>query len=370
MEKLSGTFYPFLTRDQIGAIKVASIYFDDVYLLTPISVVKEKEFKEHYQQLSDRISTKYPKLIVGPATDLALQDESVRATVDFQKQAKPLIDAGVIKIVNPFDEMKNVGLEREFQRIIEYRANQSKEADHNQHRVYIIQSLDDSDLSASELLMARDKALKNIMYDSAILVSKKLNAIPLTGNDTFDREFQRQIVKKEEHATWLSRYETEREQISYDIMAHSIFDNVPAFEHISFKDILNLRRHCENELLAFRKETRKLATFVSDGANDKTRTKKILDIVAKDVSPIVIEIERKVQLSRARWAKNLIEKSASIPTLASLTTTLLFGLPLQYGLLFAAGFAGVQASFETYFEVKDIQTSSGLAFIIRLRKKQ
>jgi hypothetical protein len=378
MTKLSSIFYPFATPSQIDSIKIASIYFDDVYLLTPISLVQKSEFKQRYQELVDKPKDYPDNLLLRSGGNTPLTETAIDVILNLQKEASPLIEAGIIKVVNPFDEIRDVGLDNEFRSIMEYRADQAEKREKEDRQltsqrgaIAVARHVHHCSSQSRGLFKVEEQTLKSIMYDAAILVSKKFDAIPVTGSDKFGTEFKFQMMKHEQlPMSKLIKFSAGRVRSGYDIMSEAILANVPYFENISFKDILNLRQHCESELQAFRIETRKLATDITFKNSDVEKGKEILDIVSKEITPIICELERKIKLSRKKWAKRLIDKSTSVETLASLVSTLFAGLPLHYGLLIAAGVAGVQASLETYFDTEDVQASSGLAFLIRLRKKQ
>ena len=109
-------------------MKVAAIYFDDVYVLTPISLVRDEKLLEYYEGMVQMLVSNYRDslgLEAVPKEVLEQNQNFVEATLEFQQQAEPLIDEGIVKLVNPFDEMRNVGLEKEFRKIIKYRSFQA-----------------------------------------------------------------------------------------------------------------------------------------------------------------------------------------------------------------------------------------------------
>lgn len=391
---ISGTFFPLFTLEQINYLKIASLYFDRIFLLTPISIVSEVDFKDQYRFLAEKLLQEFGDILgLEPANGEILKSESFVATVDLYKQAKVLIEADVIQMVNPFDIIKNAGLTNEFRAIIEYRARQAesrkKRSAERMGRSEITRKLELLDLMeltaltattgkkmnremlfGSGLLQARTDTLRSIMYDSAVLVSRKNNSIPITGDDRYNHEFINHITEiMADSIEQLERFRFRREQDGYKIMSQSIVENVPAFERASFNDILHLRQHCSDELMAFRQEVKKLATSLSEGVSDDEKAKEIQAIVSKEINPIIVELERKVRLSRRKWAQKLIEKTTSVQTVASLASTVFIGLPLQYGLLAAATLAGVQTGLEVYFDIQEIKTSNGLSFILRLRER-
>ncbi|MGA2402419.1 MAG: hypothetical protein ABSG91_12065 [Syntrophobacteraceae bacterium] len=212
------------------------------------------------------------------------------------------------------------------------------------------------------------------MIDAAVMLSKRYNAIPITNGRSADTDFSLQVSARyfpnsvRSELLYNQNLKSMREVQGYQIVRHSILDNVPSFDNISFEDILDIREHCSDELNAFRIEVKRLATSITCGDSKEQIVSVIQDIVSKEVNPVVSQIERKVRLSNKKWAKRLIDKVSSINTIATLATTIFVGIPLHYGILAAATVVGIQASLDTYFEKRELEENNGLALLLTLRR--
>lgn len=389
MNKFSCIFYPFVTKSEIEAIKFASLYFDEIFVLTPISVITKKEFKKYYDSEMSEIFRKnlVTKLRLKLTNRESLKHESVKANMLFQKIAEPLIKEKVIHIVNPFDEMKNQGMENEFQSIIDYRAREFKPSKTLQRPMMkAVIACDERDMEVddftycNQLYEARNEAVQVIMFDSATLISKTYNSIPLTSSSFYNDQFCTQIQDSGYRSKQylpkplfnkmcpLKEFEKNRTLDAFKIASYSILENVPHFEDATFEDILKLRSHCAQELNAFRIEARKLASSITEGEPDIHRTKEIIDIVSKEVTPILNQMERKLKLTKQNWTSRLVNKISSLQSVATLVTTVFVGFPLYYGFLIATGIAGAQATLETIHDEKDIKIQNGLSFLLKMKK--
>jgi hypothetical protein len=412
MNTLSATFFPFFIKDQIDALKVASIYFDEIYVLTPITLVSQKKMIKLHESASYPL-TKYKKEFdLREADKSVLNSESLKTSVAFQEQAKSLIDAGIIHVVNPFDTLSGGGLQSEFGKLIELRARQLRDAAdrtlHKQTRakhaellagnVYVRHppprakraemlagnayvglppryveppppEFYGTGLSHRGLSIARNSALRSVMYDAAILVSSKFSSIPLTMDNTSNREFIYQVAKGEPGLNKKELHRFERERIGLDITSEAIAENVPAFERIRFEDIIELRRHCEDELKSFRDVVRNLAVSISRSKITPDESIAISDIVLTDINPIVAQLERKIKLSKKQWAKDLLATSVRNLSIATFVSNFFIGIPLTFGLLIAAGEAGVETGIKAHLDAREARSSNGLSLLIRLREK-
>jgi hypothetical protein len=123
-------FYQAITSSQLEAIKIASIYFDEVFVVTPISLIRQAEFESYYLKLKEKLVTDFGNdLWIDKVDKRTTSDSNTSTALKFQMEATPLIDSGVIKIVNPFDEINSVNLSDEFTKIIEYRAKAERDKD-------------------------------------------------------------------------------------------------------------------------------------------------------------------------------------------------------------------------------------------------
>ncbi len=389
MEKLSALFYPYPTRNQIEAIKVASIYFDEVYVMSPISVIKEREFSDYYEHLSDDLIKNFGEdLGLGYAKPGALQHESVLASIDLLKKAEPVIDEGIVKIINPFDEMKSKTHSEDFEKIIKFRAREAhlSKFPPEMPNFGIVSSYRirrDPRVETIELLEARTNAIKSIMYDAALLLSLNSKTIPITDTPFYDYQFALQAtegrfessvdpfieqIRIRRLSDKLGRHKKHRELQGYEISREAILSNVPCFERASFKDIVHLRNHCSDELSAFRIQMKKLATLISEGEIEKEIGAKISDIVSKEVTPVLNELEKKLKLSKSKWAKRILDRTTSIKTLATLASTIYVGMPLELSIIAALGISGLQAGAESFFEKRELRSSNGFSFLLELKK--
>ena len=410
MSGFSALFYPFATKRQIAGLKMAALYFDEVYVLSPISVIEQDEFKEHYADLPTRLVDEFGEdLDMRVASPEILIDESVGMAVQFQHDAKPLIKEGVVKIVNPFDELKSLSLAREFKQIIATRALQTRNLLEEEEYEYrpagggmcaaasvVSRQHHRNRLSVKGLLTARSDAIKAVMYDSALLLAKRLGTVPVTALPEDDHSFARHILppdpkspyemlileefrrrglepKPEEILARLRQHLSgeiplAREHTAFKIARSAITDCAPAFEEASISDIIRLRNHCSNELDAFRIEMRRFATKISEEASSCDQVRAISDLVSRDVTPIVAELQRKIKLANQQWAKDLLDKMTSLQTLATLASTVFVGLPISEALLVATGLAGLQAGVGGYLKKSEIKAGSGLSFLLNLKR--
>jgi hypothetical protein len=397
MNEFSALFYPFAAKRQAVGLKVASLYFDKVYVLSPISVVENSEFLEYYEELSKRFLEDYREdLNLELAGPEALQHESVAATIQFQEEARPLIEEGVVEVVNPFDRLKSLSLEDEFSKIIAYRAKEARErspemqlgrGEYLETAVFIKPRslrIPSATLMTRGLLRARTNAIRSIMYDAALLLSSRINTIPVTADSDYDRSFAMQALyghtpqRTEQfyrgfYDEWderLYREKQNREHTGLQLARESIVENLPSFEQASFKEILKVRRHCCEELAAFRAHMRSLAIRINESAVDEPSAKDVVRLVSKEITPVVLEMERRLRQSKAQWVKRLLDKLTSVQTLATFASTVFVGMPLHFSLIVAGGIAGLQAGADAKSEGKKIKEGSGLSLLVSLRQKK
>ena len=218
--------------------------------------------------------------------------------------------------------------------------------------------------------------VRAVMYDAALLFADRSSAVPVTASPTDDEHFVHHAVYGEPggSARWLSDRGadspsgamSQRKRRAFEVARHAILENAPTFEQASFKEILLARRHCAQELAAFRVEMNRLATLMSTSTSGDD-AESARDVVSKEITPIVADIERRVRLSRARWAKRVLDKLTSVPTLATFASTVLIGLPLSASLVVAMGLAGIQAGADAYFEGREIRAGSGFSLLLKLK---
>jgi hypothetical protein len=172
-----------------------------------------------------------------------------------------------------------------------------------------------------------------------------------------------------EYDEQLYREKWDRENTALHLARESIIENLPSFEQASFKEILEVRRHCYEELVGFRAHMRSLATRINESAADEPSSKDVVRLVSKEITPVVLEMERKLRQSKAQWAKRLLDKLTSVQTLATFASTVFVGMPLHCSLIVAAGIAGLQAGVDAKSEAKEIKEGSGLSLLVTLRQR-
>jgi len=404
MPALSALFYPFVTSHQLEVVKLACVYFDEVVVLNPISIVEDAEFQERYAKATDRLMDELGETLgLRYATAETMQHECVPATVAFYKNAKPLIDAGVIRVVNPFDQFQSMGLGEALRALVRHRSSQWSE-DGLAHWPSLMPitscermaTLEDMaywhEQRGKRALEARGNAITSIMFDCAALLTVATGALPLTGTRCCDGQFTDQATggierdtrdvprsdRSGENRVDFLKDLVNREHLKgvhetrfgqgFQVTKQTIIEEVPAFQRIPFADILHLREHCADELAAFRLQMTALATSLSQGPIDNDCLQEMRDMVHREISPALHQLQRKLALSRAKWAKRLSDKATSVKTLATLASTVFVGIPIHYGLLIAAGIIGIQAALEGYIEQREIKTSNALSFLLELRE--
>ena len=333
-----------------------------------------------------------------------------------------MIKAGIITVINPFDEMKKHGFEKEFQKLIGYRAREIKQLLTKEKRPKCSRpqirynSVGEPVITHRSILNnyelfgrkdkasiymdertgfkqkiigsqeARSEAVNSIMYDSAVLLSKRYGAVPLAANKVHDLEFSTQ-VKTGDYLLlddlFLSndRLQEKLEEVSsqpanggFRIARKAMVEYLPTFENIAFHDILKIRKNSSDELEAFRVYTEELAkTIISDDSKEQIR---IDEIVTCKIIPALKELERKVNFSKQEYPRRILKKSmqtiAASSAVGTFMSTQFKGIPLYNGLLvvlvIALGTAGALALIETFFETKKIKKNSALTFLLEMSR--
>lgn len=134
--------------------------------------------------------------------------------------------------------------------------------------------------------------MEPILAGAAVLVAATHRAILLTGSERCSRQLDTNL---ERHAT------------AFQIADRAIVENAPNFHEATFRDILKIRKEYGEELAAFRAELRRMAIEASSPIASETNTIAAMDAVAKNITPVVIEMNRKIKLSRSKWAKRALE---------------------------------------------------------------
>lgn len=416
---LKGLFYEEVGYDEASAIKAASIYFDQVFVLTPVSlmnvndpVVDEKEVQRQlYEQFKEVLG---PKL-----TDLEIEmNSSTISTLRFQENARDLINNGVISIVNPFDEMKSLNLRSEFADVINesIKDETAVVTKHHDNKGMMcgmpvrgaifsepggfngdLYLLDEPEISLSQSWQAnvaerikRNGArssnqnrnllfkiprhtLRKILIKSALLVSKKQNAFPVSTNEYADDRLWKDATRslnalsKEEYQELKYKLSESRSIRSFFILKETIAQNLPDFSGVSFSDIIEVRVKFNDELVALRNYLYKLASTIENEVDVEKLPYIIEDIVKREVNPAINDLERKIKAAKRKTPFRMLDKVALTST-SSLAATAVANIPIYYSPLFAAIILAAVATSETYREIVDMRTTSAMSFLMRLKK--
>ncbi len=417
MPPLRAVFYPYGPHEEL--LKTAAFYFDEIFVLTPISVIGADELKRRLPAPPD------PALLVGPQlqhpkiSDLLEPDLEV---IRLQQYFQLLIQEGVVKIVNPFDELRSLNLDAEFRSIIKAntealtiragslmdraaadsstlsRATDEltravargsgpwEEAEEGSHREHVasyaamfsmpVRSFARRPESGvrgevCKLYRLRADVVRRVMYDSATLLAGRLSAIPLASSRVDEISYFGQMAAGTRMTSALSRRmpsTLEHAGKSYRVAQKAISASCPDLSSLTAYDILRLRQCCKEELQDFRVEIAKLAAAVS-GPGDEISDTLIDDIVSREVVPSISHLARRLKALKEELPWRLLDRFSSLPSIASLAVTYVMGLPPYAGLALAAGIASTSAVLRQRSEEKKLRLENGLSFLLRLREK-
>jgi hypothetical protein len=137
--------------------------------------------------------------------------------------------------------------------------------------------------------------------------------------------------------------------------------------NVSPKDISRLRKHCQDELIAFRSHIRKLASTLLEDKLTSNNAIQIIQLVNKDVVPIFTQLENKIKASRSLWIRNFLKNASSFSSLSILSAAYLADIPLHSSLIAIGIVAGAQATIEKVIDENKIRAENGLSFLLRLK---
>jgi len=407
---ISGLFYEEIGVDEASAVKMASIYFDQVYVLTPVSLIKGDEPIIGNEEVQKQLHRQFRDILGPKLTNIELENSPrTVSTLNFQVTARDLIDSGVITIVNPFDEMKSLNLKEEFANIIkeaakdkvpettgisrceniqgaifnkaidfqpstylidepechlaesfEYESGFFGHPSHDWHSIVSNPRARRESLGNRDLLYKiPEQTLHKILVKSALLVSKKQKAFPISSNEYADDRLWKstteslQSIGKEELKELQHKLKESRSIQSYLILKEIIVQNLPDFSELPFTEILVARIKYQDELKALRSFLYKLATTIESETDIERLPHVISDIVSREVNPAITDLERKIKAAKQKIPHRMLDRVA-MTTTSSLAATVIANLPIYYSPLFSAAILGAVASSEAYREILDI----------------
>ncbi len=425
MKNSIGLIVPKDLEMEQNTIKAASLFFDSVNIVLPITVETRgnvfKQYRDQFYALRDRLKD----VLDSPPTESEISSET-KKIIDFQHTVNPLIKEGVIKIVNPFYELSDKNLQAAFDVILDYRLKQHKGVKEDEMRQsrrksqtfssksskktskpkgtrnstirttfaqdvkmvpsisHIIDAIAKGSLEESlrekdnrtwkqklsdivkprfPLFRVETEFVDQILTDAAILMNREYEAIPIS----YERENLFKHLKDIKAIRSEGTYKILQDSVSLDIVEKSVVESSLSFDNVSPKDISRLRKYCQDELIAFRSHIRKLASTLLEDNLTNSDAIKILQLVNKEVVPEFTQMENRMKTSRSLWTKKFIKNAYSYGSLSILSAAYLAHIPLHSSLIAIGIVAGAQATMEKAIDEKKLRAENALSFLLRLK---
>jgi hypothetical protein len=411
MSLFSGIYYPYATEEQKQIIKIAAIYFDKIYIMSPITIVDKFSTLDKYRK-----SISLVKKYIEPSQIKEISKVRDRETIEilkFQDETKLLQDEGVVEFINPFKDPDTLQLQQIFddledslfQEFLMQTLEEKATASHGTALAADIwANISSHKMSDHQLYeFRRDFILATLVHHTAI-ASITLNATPFTNIPDFHDLLRHKIqtifaqealVKKPLHQdSFLGvpikidgsriigvvhvdrpqnytrqkkalRYYKQNNKIKANFLAiETIKQNLPNFELESYEDILVLREKLKDQLEQFRTMMAKIAADIQSLPWDDDFQADLNRVIDRDINPVLLDLQKKLQSSTDRFILRVLKNVKSTKSIISFIATLFAGLPLPYAAAISAGVIGLDAAFNVYFENKEIRVNNGLSFLL------
>lgn len=166
------------------------------------------------------------------------------------------------------------------------------------------------------------------------------------------------------------RHYEEDKKLNISAIGLDVLDvELPRLALKSFEDILHIRHTSKDELIQFRLELAAFSNFSSSQIWSNDFLRECNDIAQFNVQPAINELQKSLSLSKDKVIIDAFKKLRTLSPVIPLVSTLIAGIPILYALAITAGLISVESFLDLYFERKKIRTSSGLSYILDLKKR-
>ena len=407
---MDAIIFPLCFERDFASLKAASVYFDRVFVLDPITVIEDWDStcnQARRQEIIAEFGDTLPLSSVG----LRIEGEQVlENSLAIYENCKVLSEAGIVTMMNPFDEFRSRGLYDHLRNLLrpcrreEAGVEVSLAFDDDSRRDKIREAVDLSRWlyqagqeetglmyanagvfscqgeSDRQMIYPISKTgLHTIMNETAKLISVSRNAIPVAlGQEAAElatsfQDIPWDLIRDRAfngHLNYEDLANIRRIHNGLKITIKSLASELPSFEELHVEEILEFRLKYPDCLQQFRNKMMELATKVKALRNTPEYEQEILDVVHGTVTPAVENLRRSLRQLPRKFVNRIFSDVSSVAGLATFMASVHIGLPISKALLVSASVIGSKAAIATFLERQEILDDNGFALLLRLQKRR
>ena len=409
----SATYFPWSVIQNEATLKRALLYFDTVNLLAPPTEKLDEVLEEFARE--DPTYARRPREFKRPIRQKILE---------FYGSIKTLRSCGVIKTLDSNSLVSQPGvadqlIKMTFDDSLDYEANETKfylseldqmldsnvtgsiahESDGRDavafhywegtqlKAVYstvldkvthYVDSLPKTvQLLLSNTLKLPDAVIRSLLLNTSLLCIQEAGSIPILDSPADARYLlskYRRIFDAERNPDAGQNVKSIQEFVAKvstksGMLANYILEiAVPNLEVQSIEDILEIRERFKDHLQLFRLKMVTLASEIKTTIADREFVEHCENIVAKDILPVVLDLQKRIQLSNLRVLREFVKNVASLKPTIPFVLSAFTPLPLYSAALVAAGIVSLDTALNLYLDRKDLLHNNGLAYLLDVQQ--